>query len=52
MTAAPERGFGSWLIEDSVTYQLKGTVELRFETQGVECRFLLPLSSKIEARHG
>ncbi len=43
----PTRGFGSRLIEDTLTYQLGGTVHLSFEPEGVQCRFLLPLSSKL-----
>ena len=44
---APSRGFGSRLIEDSVTYQLGGNVRLAFAPEGVECQFQLPLSSKL-----
>jgi len=44
----PTRGFGSSLIEAGVTYQLGGDVRLGFEAEGVECRFQLPLSSKLE----
>lgn len=44
----PARGFGSTLIEDSVTYQLGGTVHLAFEAEGVACRFQLPLTGKLE----
>ncbi len=42
--APPARqGFGSQLIEDGVSYQLGGSVALRFDPVGVECRFLIPL---------
>ena len=39
----PQRGFGTRLIEDSVSYQLGGKAALRFHEQGVECRLLVPL---------
>lgn len=45
----PARGFGSRLIEASVTYQLGGEVHLTFEANGVECRFRIPLSNKLES---
>jgi len=48
VSSSPRRGFGSRLIEDSVTYQLGGDVRLAFEAEGVECRFRIPLSSKLE----
>ncbi len=41
----PKRGFGSRLIENSVSYQLGGSVVLEFEPEGVECRFRIPLPS-------
>ena len=44
---SPARGFGSRLIEDTVTYQLGGSVRLAFEAGGVECRFVLLLSAKL-----
>ncbi len=47
--AAPTRGFGSRLVETGVTYQLGGDVRLLFEPAGVECRFRIPLSSKLES---
>ena len=43
------RGVGSRLIEAGVTYQLGGEVHLTFETEGVECRFRVPLSNKLES---
>jgi len=43
------RGFGSRLIETGVTYQLGGDVRLAFEAEGVECRFRIPLSSKLRS---
>ena len=45
----PVRGFGSRLIEDTLTYELGGEVQLSFGTQGVECRFMLPLSGRLGA---
>ena len=47
VTPPPQRGFGSRLIEDGVSYQLGGQVELRFPAEGVECRFRLPVTSKL-----
>ncbi len=47
VVAPPRRGFGSRLIEDGVSYQLGGQVELQFPSEGVECRFRLPLTSKL-----
>ena len=47
VASPPKRGFGSRLIEASVTYQLGGGVRLAFEAEGVECRFRIPLSSKL-----
>lgn len=41
------RGFGSRLIEDTLPYQLGGNVRLTFEEQGLECRFVLPLSDEL-----
>lgn len=49
VTAPPVRGFGSRLIEDTLTYELGGEVQLSFGTQGVECRFVLPLSGRLGA---
>ena len=46
---SPSRGFGSRLIEDTVTYQLGGDVRLVFDAEGVTCRFRLPLSPKLES---
>lgn len=48
VTSPPKRGFGSRLIEESVTYQLGGEVRLEFTAEGVDCRFHLPLSGKLE----
>lgn len=39
------RGFGSQLVEGGVSYQLGGSVQLRFDPAGVECWFLIPLPS-------
>jgi PAS domain S-box-containing protein len=44
---APARGFGTRLIESTVTYQLGGDARLAFAPDGVECWFQLPLSSKL-----
>ena len=47
--ASPVRSFGSRLIEETIPYQLGGSVHLAFEADGVECRFRLPLSGKLES---
>ena len=47
VASPPRRGFGSRLIEAGVTYQLGGDVRLAFEAGGVECRFRIPLTSKL-----
>lgn len=44
VVSPPQRGYGSRLIEDSVSYQLGGNVNLRFLPEGVECRFEVPLA--------
>jgi two-component sensor histidine kinase len=42
--AAPlARGFGSRLIEQSITQQLDGQVKLRFEPEGLVCEITIPL---------
>lgn len=44
VVATTQRGFGSRLIEDDVSYQLGGVVELHFLRKGVECRFQIPVA--------
>jgi two-component sensor histidine kinase len=39
-----ERGFGSQLIEQASSFQLKGSVELDHATEGLTCRILFPLT--------
>jgi len=48
VTSPPKLGFGSHLIKESVTYQLGGEMRLEFEAEGLNCRYRLPLSSKLE----
>ena len=38
-----ERGFGSRLIEQACTYQLNGSAELDFPSDGLTCRIVFPL---------
>jgi two-component sensor histidine kinase/PAS domain-containing protein len=38
-----ERGFGSRLIEQACTYQLDGSVELDYATEGLTCQIVFPL---------
>jgi len=47
VAASPHPGFGSRLIEEGVSYQLGGHVDLRFLPEGVECRFRLPMTRKL-----
>jgi two-component sensor histidine kinase len=42
------RGFGSRLIEQSITQQLDGQVKLRFEPEGLVCEVTIPLSLQDE----
>ena len=37
------RGFGRWLFERSVIYELGGDTRLTFAPEGVWCRIELPL---------
>ncbi|WP_377810804.1 HWE histidine kinase domain-containing protein [Azospirillum sp. A29] len=41
------RGFGSRLIERGLAHELEGDVALAFETAGVRCRLVIPLSSRV-----
>ena len=52
VATAPVRGFGSRLIEEGISYELKGAVELCFKAEGLECRFRIPVTGKLEARDG
>lgn len=38
-----EKGFGSRLIEQAVSYQLGGTVEMDYSPEGLTCRITFPL---------
>lgn len=40
--APTRRGFGSTIIERSIPYELKGTVDVRYNLAGVEANFLIP----------
>lgn len=44
--AAPpdQKGFGSRLIEQTCTYQLEGSVELNYASEGFGCRIVFPLN--------
>ena len=37
------KGFGSRLIEQAVSYQLGGTVEMNYSAEGLTCRITFPL---------
>ncbi len=50
VASPPQRGFGSRLIKDGVSYQLGGNVDLRFQPEGVVCRFRIPLANHVGAR--
>jgi two-component system, chemotaxis family, CheB/CheR fusion protein len=41
-----ERGFGSQLIEQAGSFQLKGSVELDYASEGLTCRILFPLTQE------
>ncbi|PWC39241.1 HWE histidine kinase domain-containing protein [Azospirillum sp. TSO35-2] len=41
------RGFGSRLIERGLVHELEGEVALAFEPAGVQCRLVIPLSSRV-----
>lgn len=45
--APSRRGLGSDLIEGAVNYELNGTVEMRFHTEGLACTLQAPLDSII-----
>lgn len=40
---APPRGFGSELIEGAIAHELRGSVQLRFASEGVTCSMTFPL---------
>ena len=42
--APTKRGFGSLLIERACTYQLNGSVELDYATEGLTCQIVFPLN--------
>ena len=44
------RGFGSRLIEGSVTGRLAGTVDMTFDRKGLRCRLTFPLPREAEAK--
>ena len=46
------KGFGSRLIEGSVTGRLGGTVETEFARDGLRCRMIFPMPHEAEARSG
>ena len=46
------KGFGSRLIEGSVTGRLGGTVETDFARDGLRCRLVFPVPRETEARPG
>lgn len=41
------RGFGSRLIERGLAHELEGEVALAFDPDGVRCRLVIPLSSRV-----
>jgi PAS domain S-box-containing protein len=47
ITTVGDRGFGSRLIEDGLTRELSGEVELKFDEDGAVCSMRLPLSRKV-----
>jgi PAS domain S-box-containing protein len=47
VTEPSHRGFGSVLIEQSIPFELGGSVVLNFAAGGVECSIVLPLAAMI-----
>ena len=43
-----ESGFGSLLIQSSVSHDLGGTVDMQFEPQGLHCTITFPLAHSNE----
>lgn len=43
VTPPARRGFGSSLIERSITHQLGGTIAMDFQTEGLSCKIAFPL---------
>jgi two-component sensor histidine kinase len=50
VSAPTRRGFGSTVIERHVAKSLDADVELRFEPEGVRCRFVVPVTQFVAAR--
>ncbi len=49
VVAAPQaRGFGTRLIEQAVTRELGGQLQVEFEPKGLRCRLVLPLQNRLE----
>jgi two-component sensor histidine kinase len=47
--SAPERkGFGSRLIEQAITRELDGQLQIEFAPEGLRCRLALPLRNNLE----
>ena len=44
ITPPMEKGFGSRLIEQASTFQLKGSVELDYATEGLTCCIVFPVT--------
>ncbi|MFL5253559.1 MAG: sensor histidine kinase [Rhodopila sp.] len=47
VTALSRHGFGSRLLERAIAHELSGETRMRFDPAGAECRFRIPLSSRI-----
>lgn len=43
VVAPTRRGFGTELIEGAIAYELGGSVDMRFEPDGLRCTLLIPL---------
>jgi two-component sensor histidine kinase len=45
LEAQPNPGFGSRLLRQTITQELAGQLDIRFEAQGMCCTIVVPLGS-------
>jgi PAS domain S-box-containing protein len=48
VSAPSQTGYGTGAIRNLIPYELKGTVELTFATEGVHCRIVLPAKRALD----
>ncbi|MBM6583797.1 sensor histidine kinase [Microvirga sp. BT689] len=46
LEAQPSPGFGSRLLQQTITHELAGQLDIRFEREGVCCTIIVPVGSK------